>query len=259
MNIPGRNNHRAKVIAWLIPIALLMLGASPARDASSDAPALNFNLGTGESVSSTFFKLDPPTPASEKEARPQGTVAPTESGGSPFFSLESKDTMRSIQTVALFGLVSLAPVGVLMVTAFLRINIVLVLLRQALGSPQVPGNQVLGALALMLTALIMRPVGEEVYSTAIVPYSQGGASAIEAWEKGSKPIKMFMVDQIVRTNHQEYLWSLYRYAVPPSVQRAEPVYGNDFPMRVVAPAFLLSEMTTALMMGFYLYLPFVVI
>ena len=65
--------------------------------------------------------------------------------------------MRTVQTVALFGLISLAPIGLLMVTAFVRINIVLILLRQALGSPQVPGNQVLTALALLLTALVMWP------------------------------------------------------------------------------------------------------
>ena len=67
--------------------------------------------------------------------------------------------MGSAQTVALFALISLAPAAVLMVTAFVRINIVLTLLRQALGSPQVPGNQVLTALALLLTALVMRPGG----------------------------------------------------------------------------------------------------
>ena len=74
-----------------------------------------------------------------------------------------------MQNVALFGLISLAPIGLLMVTAFVRINIVLILLRQALGSPQVPGNQVLTALALLLTALVMRPQAEQVYHEAIGP------------------------------------------------------------------------------------------
>ena len=73
--------------------------------------------------------------------------------------------MRTLQNVALFGLISLAPMGLLMVTAFVRINVVLILLRQALGSPQVPGNQILTALALLLTALVMHPIGEKVYRT----------------------------------------------------------------------------------------------
>jgi flagellar biosynthetic protein FliP len=173
--------------------------------------------------------------------------------------LDPRDAMRTVQTVALFGLVSLAPVAVLMVTAFVRINIVLVLLRQALGSPQVPGNQVLMVLALLLTTLVMRPVGERVYTQSIGPYTSGQITEARAWAIGSKPIKLWMVDQIIRTKHQDYLWSLYRYAATPNSGQAEPQYGHEFPFRVVAPAYLLSELTTALVMGFYLYLPFLVI
>ena len=89
--------------------------------------------------------------------------------------LDRGDAMKTVQTVALFGLISLAPMGLLMVTAFVRINIVLILLRQALGSPQVPGNQVLTALALLLTALVMRRLAEKVYHDAIVPYTSAKA------------------------------------------------------------------------------------
>jgi flagellar biosynthesis protein FliP len=172
-----------------------------------------------------------------------------------------EDTFRTVQTVALFGLISLLPIALLMVTAFVRINIVLMLLRQALGSPQVPGNQVLTALALLLTALVMRPHAERVYQDAIRPYAAGELSAAEAWASGSKPIKAFMVDQIIATKHQEYLESLYDYAVPPSPGRADSgqMRPEDLPLHVVAPAYLLSELTTALLMGFYIYLPFLVI
>jgi flagellar biosynthetic protein FliP len=174
---------------------------------------------------------------------------------------DGRDAARTLQTVAFFGLISLAPVGLLMATAFVRINIVLVLLRQALGSPQVPGNQVLTVLALLLTALVMRPVGEVVYHTAILPYASGQATAAVAWEAGKQPVKAFMVNQILLTKHQDYLPALFDYAVPPSPGRADPVpvRAEEFPLRVVAPAYLLSELTTALLMGFYLYLPFLVI
>jgi flagellar biosynthetic protein FliP len=146
-----------------------------------------------------------------------------------------------------------------MVTAFVRINIVLVLLRQALGSPQVPGNQVLTALALLLTALVMRPVGETVYHRAIEPYAGGRMTWADAYRAGSGPIKAFMLEQIRLTHHEPYVWDLYDLAVPAAPDRPDPVYGDEFPMRVVAPAFLLSELTTALVMGFVLYLPFLVI
>jgi flagellar biosynthetic protein FliP len=176
-------------------------------------------------------------------------------------ALDRADAMKTVQTVALFGLISLAPMGLLMVTAFVRINIVLILLRQALGSPQVPGNQVLTALALLLTALVMQPLGEKVYHDAIVPYSSKKLDLAQAWTAGSQPIKAFMVNQIRKTSHEDYLQALHEYAVPSSPGQGEPAPArpDDFPLRVVAPAYLLSELTTALMIGFYVYLPFLVI
>jgi flagellar biosynthetic protein FliP len=169
------------------------------------------------------------------------------------------EVIDSIKRVGPFLLISLAPAAVLMVTAFVRINIVLILLRQALGSPQVPGNQVLSALALLLTALVMRPVADVVYTRGIEPYASKKATAAEAWEAGTKPIKAFMVRQIERTNHHDYLWQLYDLSTPESAGQPDPKYGEEFPLRVVAPAFLLSELTTAMVIGFYLYLPFLVI
>jgi flagellar biosynthetic protein FliP len=173
--------------------------------------------------------------------------------------LEPDQVVRSAQTVGLFALLSLAPAAVLMVTAFVRINIVLILLRQALGSPQVPGNQVLTALALLLTVLVMRPTAERVYTQAIQPYASGKATPAEAWEAGIKPVKTFMLDQIKQTRHEEYVWQLYDYVEPPTPSREDPKFDDDFPIRVVAPAYLLSELTTAIVIGFYIYLPFLVI
>jgi flagellar biosynthetic protein FliP len=169
------------------------------------------------------------------------------------------DIARTVQTVALFSLISLAPAAVLMVTAFVRIQIVLVLLRQALGSPQVPGNQVLTALALLLTALVMKPAAEAVYARGIEPFASGRIGAAAAWEAGTAPLKVFMVEQIYRTHHEQYLRDLYDRAVPPSPGRVEPADGMAVPLRVVAPAFLLSELTTALVIGFWIYLPFLVV
>jgi flagellar biosynthetic protein FliP len=169
------------------------------------------------------------------------------------------DVWKSVQMVGLFALVSLAPAAVLMLTSFVRIQIVLVLVRQALGSPQVPGNQVLTALALLLTVLVMKPVGDVVYRDAVAPLMAEKISPAQAWESGSRPIKRFMVDQIVRTRHEHYLTELYDYATPPSPDRVEPTYGDEYPFHVIAPAFLLSELTTALTIGFIIYLPFLVI
>jgi flagellar biosynthetic protein FliP len=176
-----------------------------------------------------------------------------------FPSLQPQQFTGPVQTVALFALVSLVPVAVLMFTAFVRISIVLTLLRQALGSPQVPGNQVLTALALLLTLLVMKPVADQVYRLAIVPYANEQLSAEAAFKAGSDPVKKFMIDQIFRTGHQHYLRELYDYTEPPNRYRVEPATVEELELRVVAPAFLLSELTTALVMGFAIYLPFLVI
>jgi flagellar biosynthetic protein FliP len=146
-----------------------------------------------------------------------------------------------------------------MATAFVRINVVLVVLRQALGISHVPSNQVLSALALLLTALVMYPKGQEICNKAVVPYASGRISANEAWISGSNLIKSFMMDQIVLTRHEAYLQSLLSYADPYASRQFDSTRIEEFSLRVVAPAYLLSELTTALKMGFYLYLPFLVI
>jgi flagellar biosynthesis protein FliP len=192
----------------------------------------------------------PATPS----ATPSATPAPAPLPG---LGVDPKQVVGSVQTVGLFALLSLAPVAVLMVTAFVRINIVLTLLRQALGSPQVPGNQVLTALALLLTALVMRPVGEVVYTRAVVPYAAGKAGWSDAARAASEPIKGFMVEQIVRTGHTDYLWRIHDEIAAPG--SPEPAYEDEVSFGVVATAYLLSELTTALVIGFYLYLPFLVV
>lgn len=237
MNLPRRS-----ALFALATLVLLIAGAAPTEGGPGNL------IGTW---SSQFRATELPVPGAVPRTDPQAAR--------PASPADPRDALRSVQSVALYSLVWLAPMGALMVTAFVRINIVLVLLRQALGSPQVPGNQVLTALALMLTALVMRPVGERVYQQAIVPYMAGQATPAEAWTAGSAPIKTFMVDQIIKTKHQDYLWTLYHYAASPNGEPREPEFGHEFPFRVVAPAYLLSELTTALVMGFMIYLPFLVV
>ncbi|HKI16436.1 MAG TPA: flagellar type III secretion system pore protein FliP [Isosphaeraceae bacterium] len=248
----------AAVLCFVVVLIPALVGAQ------GDRAARGASVGTGandaeiqdSSALHPAARPDLPDPKLEHES-----PSPKRAANTPIPPIDQRDAARTLQTVALFGLISLAPVAVLMVTAFVRINIVLILLRQALGSPQVPGNQVLTALALLLTALVMRPKGEEVYNKAIRPYAAGEVTASQAWKAGTQPIKAFMVDQIVLTRHQDYLQALADYAVPqsPGQIEAEPASAHEFPLRVVAPAYLLSELTTALMMGFYLYLPFLVI
>jgi len=240
--------HRFAIAIRVVALALILGPASRATARPTDVP----RPSTAPSRANIPVESDPAKPAA-----PAAVPSPT-----PFALPKlpaGADVWRSVQTVGLFALISLAPAAILMLTSFVRIQIVLVLLRQALGSPQVPGNQVLTALALLLTALVMRPVGEVVYERAVAPLMADRITPAQAWEAGSRPIKLFMVDQIVRTKHDHYLVELYDYSSPPTAGRPAPTHGDDYPFQVIAPAFLLSELTTALTIGFLIYLPFLVV
>jgi flagellar biosynthesis protein FliP len=227
------------IVCWTVLVALMAIAAAPEGQGRAGAPRA----------------------VAEQEAlvtnRAAGSTAADLISTDPFDSRDK--VLNSAKAVALFALLSLAPAALLMVTAFVRISIVLTLLRQALGSPQVPGNQVLAALALLLTALVMKPVADEVYSKGIEPYATERISASEALKVSAQPIKRFMLDQIYRTGHEHYLRELYDQIEPISPGRVEPTSGEQLDLRVIAPAFLLSELTTALMIGFAVYLPFLVI
>jgi flagellar biosynthetic protein FliP len=241
--------HPRRVWAGLL-LALLMV---PCTATASQAPApmrTRVNVPLGDDPPSATTATAPlPDPGASLATAIDASPAVREAMG------------RTLPTVALFALASLVPAALLMVTAYVRINIVLLLLRQALGSPQVPGNQILAGLSLLLTAIVMMPTMTRVYDHAVAPYAAGSLGAADAWTAGTTPLKVFMVEQIVRTNHTDYLWRLYDHAQAASGQTPEPdpTRYDAFPLRVVAPAFLLSELTTALMIGFAVYLPFLVI
>jgi flagellar biosynthetic protein FliP len=246
----------------LAALALLAAaGPAPARP-NADKGVVRADLRANRPLPSVEAEKPQAKPRGPAAVRPSATPAsaPTSASASapaPALALDPQQVVRSLSTVALFALASLAPAAVLMLTAFVRINIVLVLLRQALGSPQVPGNQVLTALALLLTALVMRPVGESVFTRAVAPYAEGRLTWKEAYAAAEGPVKAFMLDQVERTRHEHYLWAVHDQVSDPSAK--EPVYGDDFPTGEVATAYLLSELTTALVIGFYLYLPFLVV
>jgi len=240
------SGQTARPALALIGLMVVLASAGPSR--ADDAPGPRG--GKSPVARPVAVRNDATTQRANRPAEPK-PIAPID-------VLNQNDTARTIQNVALFGLISLAPIGLLMVTAFVRINIVLTLLRQALGSPQVPGNQVVTALALLLTALVMWPMGESIYRKAIQPCVAKEIAPGDAWKIGSAPIRTFMVEQIARYRHEDYLDALYDYAAPTS-PGAAPARPDEFPLRVVMPAFLLSELTTALMMGFYIYLPFLVV
>src|SRR6056297_1941622 len=164
----------------------------------------------------------------------------------------------SLQIVLLLTVVSLAPALLLMTTCYVRIIVVLGLLRQAIGLQSLPPSQVMTSIALFMTLFVMTPVWKQVYDDAIVPYTDPAVSmdSSEAWEKGVQPIRDFMARQIdVAENHDDALL-FYRYVNPDG---EEPQSWDEIPLRALLPAYMLSELKTAFLMGFQIYLPFLIV
>jgi len=154
-----------------------------------------------------------------------------------------------IQIVVVMTLLSLAPAMVMLMTSFTRIVVVLGFLRTAIGLPNAPANQIITGLALFLTLFIMGPTIERVNNEALQPYLKGTTTSAVALDAASTPIKDFMLKQ-TRTADLEFFLRLGRF--PPTAVK-------DLPLRVVVPAFVISELHTAFKMGFSLFLPFLVI
>ena len=164
----------------------------------------------------------------------------------------------TLQIMLLLTVLSLAPAVLLMTTSFVRIVVVLSLLRQALGTQQLPPSQVIASLALFLTLLLMAPVWKQVYDEAIQPYTsaEDSVSLEQAWSAGVRPVRQFMAQQIEATGNGDDVRLFYRYL--PS-NAAEPETYDDVPLQVLLPAFMLSELKTAFLIGFRIYLPFLIL
>ena len=158
--------------------------------------------------------------------------------------------VTSLNLLVVLTILVLAPSIIFISTSFLRLIVVFSFLRQALGTQQMPPNQILVSLALILTFFIMEPVATKSYNIAIKPYLAEQISYQEAFEKGVQPFKAFMV----RNTREKDLALFFR------IRKLEnPKNIEDVPLTVAVPAFMISELKTAFQIGFLLYLPFLVI
>ena len=156
----------------------------------------------------------------------------------------------SLQTLLLLTSLAFLPAVLLMMTGFTRIIIVLSLLRQALGTPTAPPNQVLLGLALFLTFFVMAPVGDRIHAEAWTPYAENRITALQAIERGVVPMKQFMLRQTREADLALFM----------RIARSEPVQAAaDVPLRVLLPAFVTSELKTAFQIAFLVFIPFLVI
>jgi flagellar biosynthetic protein FliP len=156
----------------------------------------------------------------------------------------------SLQVLALMTALTLLPAIALMMTAFTRIIIVLGILRQALGAGQTPPNQVLVGLALFLTLFVMSPVVSRINEEAYQPYSTGAIEASVALDRAVVPLKKFMLDQTRESDIATFV------RISGGKGFATP---QDVPLTLLVPAFVTSELKTAFLIGFLIYIPFVII
>lgn len=155
-----------------------------------------------------------------------------------------------IQTLMFFTSLSFLPAALLMMTGFTRIVIVLSLLRQALGTQSAPPNQVIVGLSLFLTFFVMGPTFDKIYVDAYEPYSRGAISFESAIDKAQVPARAFMVKQ---TRESDFSLFAKLAKLPLSVK------ADTAPIRILVPAFVISELKTAFQIGFMIFIPFLVI
>jgi flagellar biosynthetic protein FliP len=155
-----------------------------------------------------------------------------------------------LQIVFLLTLLTFVPAILMTMTSFTRIVIVFHFLRQALGTQEMPSNQILLGLALFLTVFIMAPVGDRVNALALQPAIAGQITVGQALDRGSPPLREFMLKQ-TREKDLALFVELSRSPRPKTPE--------ELPMRVVVPAFVISELKTGFQMGFFLFIPFLLI
>ena len=221
-----------RVLRNLVLAAGLALAAAVLADSARAQPAPAVPAATSAAA-----------PAPEKPADPlrlsvnlEGTSRPGEVG-------------VAIQIVVVMTLLTLAPSLIILMTSFTRIVIVLGFVRSALGVQNAPANQIIVGLSLFLTFFVMGPVIDRMNTDALQPYLAGTMTSGEALDRASVPMKEFMLKQ-TRTRDLEFFLELGHFGPTPV---------KDLPLRVVIPAFVISELQTAFQMGFLLFLPFLVI
>jgi flagellar biosynthetic protein FliP len=175
---------------------------------------------------------------------------PNSTAGLPLNGLGAGTGLAPWNILVLLTVLTLIPALVLSMTPFVRLLVVFHFLRQALGTQTTPTNQTLIGLSLILTYFLMQPVGMAIHETAIVPYSEGRVNALEAVERSAVPLRQFML----KYAREKDLALFLELAKEP-----RPAKPDDIAMRVVVPAYIVSELKAGFQIGAALYLPFLVV
>lgn len=164
----------------------------------------------------------------------------------------------SLSILILLTVLSIAPALLVMCTSFTRIVVVLSLLRQAIGTQSLPPGQVIIGLSVFMTLLVMAPTFERVNREAIIPLQANRIDQLTAWSNAKQPLRDFMFDQIEHSGNWSDLYMILNYR---KIDTSDPskLTRADVDMLSLIPAFILSELKVAFLIGFRLYLPFLII
>ncbi|HET7387489.1 MAG TPA: flagellar type III secretion system pore protein FliP [Nocardioidaceae bacterium] len=251
----GRSRRTARAACWLLGavLALLVLpgaaaaSAAPATTPPADVPSVIGRPAAGLHVAA---KPDGPTAPRTPHA-PKGPQSKSNGGDVTVkFDDLTKKPSTPVLTIIGLTLLSLLPAILLTCTSFTKILVVLGLTRNALGLQQIPPNQVLAGLALFLSLFIMSPVLGQMNHDGLQPYLHGTKSQSQAWHDGVEPLRGFMLEQ---TGDKE-LGLLTDVA-----HEQKPKTPDDVPLTTLIPAFILSELKQAFIIGFMIFIPFLVI
>lgn len=188
----------------------------------------------------------------------------------PFFAFaqeapaKSSDTANPVVLIIVIAALALAPFGLIMLTSFVKIAVVLSILRNALGTQQVPPNQVITGISLILTVFIMSPVVEKMYSEAgTIPNTEAIFSEVsvqtlfEASKKGKEPLRQFLIRNTKDERYRVLFFNLSQQLAQRNGNDPTEIKAEDF--RVVIPAFVTAQLTEAFQIGFILFVPFLII
>lgn len=239
----------ARVKRWIpVIIALLALWAMAWPAHAQELP--------GENTEESTPTVDTPAmanPPSAAVANPQSRPLLPGIGQLPDMT-KRENFSAAMQIVILLTVLSLAPAILIMMTSFTRIIIVLSLLRQALGTQQLPPNQVLMGLALFMTCIVMGPTWQRIHGEALRPYMDGTMDQKTALATAQVPLREFMEGQIRKSGNEEDVLLFTEFSHQP-----EPKDFSQVGTMTLIPAFMLSELKTAFLLGFKVYLPFLII
>lgn len=231
------NGFSAKSILGCAIVVFALAISAPVVDASQGAPLI----------------VENPIGALEQAADEMGV-----SGG----------LSTSLNIIVVLTVLAIAPSLFILCTCFARIVIVLSLLRQALGTQGLPPSQIIVGLSLFLTLAVMAPTFTRMYDMGIAPYLAQDAKVratsvnqIEAWNRAKMPLRDFMFDQINHTGNWDSVWMIESFRREAANQTIEPraMTADDIDLLTLIPAYVLSELKTAFLLGFKIYLPFLVI